>query len=71
MRPGLNQNFFFKSSQNIPVLVQVVIFWGSILLCILEWTTSLDTSSRTLFVCRGPRDRALCPAGFIAHLFAP
>ena len=21
---------------------------------ILEWTTSLDTSSRTLFVCRGP-----------------
>ena len=30
---------------------------------ILEWTTSLDTSSSTLFVCRG-----LCPAGFIAHL---
>ena len=25
---------------------------------ILEWTTSLDTSSSTLFVCRG-----LCPAG--------
>ena len=34
MRPGLNQNFFLKSSQNIPVRVQVVIFWGSILLCI-------------------------------------
>ena len=30
---------------------------------ILEWTTSLDTSSSTLFVCRG-----LYPAGFIAHL---
>ena len=30
---------------------------------ILEWTTSLDTSSGTLFVCRG-----LYPAGFIAHL---
>ena len=38
---------------------------------ILEWTTSLDTSSRTLFVCRGVGDRGLCPAGFIAHLFAP
>ena len=37
---------------------------------ILEWTTSLDTSSSTLFVCRGPGtgDRGLCPAGFIAHL---
>ena len=32
-------------------------------LIILEWTTSLDTSSSTLFVCRG-----LYPAGFIAHL---
>ena len=30
---------------------------------LLEWTTSLDTSSSTLFVCRG-----LYPAGFIAHL---
>ena len=37
---------------------------------LLEWTTSLDTSSSTLFVCRGPGtgDRGLCPAGFIAHL---
>ena len=36
---------------------------------ILEWT-SLDTSSSTLFVCRGPGTgaRGLCPAGFIAHL---
>ena len=24
------------------------------MLLILEWTTSLDTSSSTLFVCRGP-----------------
>ena len=41
-----------------------------IIFFILEWTTSLDTSSSTLFVCRGPGtgDRGLCPAGFIAHL---
>ena len=42
---------------------------SSKIIILLEWTTSLDTSSSTLFVCRpGTGDRGLYPAGFIAHL---
>ena len=52
---------------------------GAYLVFILEWTTSLDTSSRTLFVCPGGTvsrlyrhiRQAAIPVlgtGFIAHL---